>query len=75
MDFYKLVDQVATLLQQRGKQTYRSLRRQFDLILQRNPDTERLPREIWHLYRECGWWTPQDLKQIRRLIYRGIEPQ
>ena len=31
MDFYELVDQVANLLQQRGKLTYRSLRRQFDL--------------------------------------------
>lgn len=31
MDFYELVDQVANLLRQRGKLTYRSLRRQFDL--------------------------------------------
>ena len=31
MDFYELVDQVVILLQQRGKLTYRSLRRQFDL--------------------------------------------
>ena len=31
MDFYELVDQVAALLEQRGKLTYRSLRRQFDL--------------------------------------------
>ncbi len=31
MDFYEVVDQVAKLLQQRGRLTYRSLRRQFDL--------------------------------------------
>jgi hypothetical protein len=31
MDFYELVDQVAALLEQHGKLTYRSLRRQFDL--------------------------------------------
>jgi class 3 adenylate cyclase len=31
MDFYEIVDEVAILLQQRGRLTYRSLRRQFDL--------------------------------------------
>lgn len=31
MDFYEMVDQVANLLRQRGRLTYRSLRRHFDL--------------------------------------------
>lgn len=31
MNFYEIVDKVANLLQQRGRLTYRSLRRQFDL--------------------------------------------
>ena len=31
MDFYEVIDQAVKLLQQRGKMTYRTLRRQFDL--------------------------------------------
>ena len=31
MDFYEVVDQVANLLQQRGRLTYRSLKLQFEL--------------------------------------------
>jgi hypothetical protein len=31
MDFYEMVDRVVNLLQQRGRLTYRALKRQFDL--------------------------------------------
>ena len=31
MDFYEVLDQTVKLLQQRGKMTYRTLKRQFDL--------------------------------------------
>jgi len=31
MDFYAVLDQVLDLLQQRGRVTYRALKRQFDL--------------------------------------------
>ena len=31
MDFYEVADQIVKLLQQRGRLTYRALKRQFDL--------------------------------------------
>ena len=41
-------------------------------VFRQDPDSDHLPLDIQRLYRQHGWWTPQDLKYIRRLMFRGI---
>jgi hypothetical protein len=64
MNFYEVVGQTAKLLQQQGRLTYRTLRRQFDLddeALEDLKDENCFSHILWSMRMAEGWSGPVKL--------------